>query len=296
MVYVKYLVFILFVALTCSAYAESLWDNQTVPGRVDSGEGRRVELGVKFKATTDGVVHGVKFYKSRANTGRHYGKLWKRDGSLLASKRFRDESSSGWQTVLFDNPIPITKDTVYVASYHTRNGHYSFDKGYFTIAYHNGANLVAPTSGDVGGNGVYRYGWGGFPNNTFNAANYWVDVIFEPAPTPEPEPEPEPEPVVGSISLEWDQNPEPEVGGYRVHYGEQSGSYNEYIDVGGSTYTEITDLPENSTYYFAVTAYPALVYSDIFAESDYSSEVSATISSDPDVIDPPQGVNILCAP
>ena len=29
-----------------------------------------------------------------------------------------------------------------------------------------------------GGNGVYLYGAGGFPTNTFGASNYWVDVVF----------------------------------------------------------------------------------------------------------------------
>jgi hypothetical protein len=31
----------------------------------------------------------------------------------------------------------------------------------------------------VGGNGVYRYGPGGFPDRSWSATNYWVDVIFE---------------------------------------------------------------------------------------------------------------------
>ena len=31
-----------------------------------------------------------------------------------------------------------------------------------------------------GGNGVYRYGdGGGFPTNTYNAGNYWVDIAFQ---------------------------------------------------------------------------------------------------------------------
>lgn len=30
------------------------------------------------------------------------------------------------------------------------------------------------------GNGVYRYGTSSFPTETFNATNYWVDVVFQP--------------------------------------------------------------------------------------------------------------------
>jgi hypothetical protein len=42
----------------------------------------------------------------------------------------------------------------------------------------NGA-LHAPSSGSSGGNGVYASGANGtFPNDSYNAGNYWVDVIF----------------------------------------------------------------------------------------------------------------------
>ena len=41
---------------------------------------------------------------------------------------------------------------------------------------------TAPSSTAAGGNGVYAYGGtntaGIFPTNTFNAANYWADVVF----------------------------------------------------------------------------------------------------------------------
>ena len=40
------------------------------------------------------------------------------------------------------------------------------------------ADGAAPTSG---GNGVYAYGTGSiFPTNSFNASNYWVDVVLNP--------------------------------------------------------------------------------------------------------------------
>ena len=41
--------------------------------------------------------------------------------------------------------------------------------------------LHALTNGVSGGNGVYAYGASSaFPNQTWNAANYWVDVVFQP--------------------------------------------------------------------------------------------------------------------
>ena len=39
--------------------------------------------------------------------------------------------------------------------------------------------LEALSNSAAGGNGVYRYGTTGFPTETFNSANYWVDVVFD---------------------------------------------------------------------------------------------------------------------
>src|SRR5262249_21202904 len=57
--------------------------------------------------------------------------------------------------------------------------------------------LHAPASGSSGGNGVYNYSSSSsFPNNTWSASNYWVDVVFNtvvpPTPTPSNTPTPGP--------------------------------------------------------------------------------------------------------
>ena len=64
------------------------------------------------------------------------------------------------------------------------NGEYSADANYFTSARTNGP-LTAPSSSASGGNGVYAYGSSNlFPNSTFNASNYWVDVVFASTGSP----------------------------------------------------------------------------------------------------------------
>ncbi|MEA2907960.1 MAG: hypothetical protein QOJ15_41, partial [Bradyrhizobium sp.] len=61
----------------------------------------------------------------------------------------------------------------------TTVGEYSVDNNYFANA-HTSGPLTAPSSSSSGGNGVYAYGSSNlFPNNTFSAANYWVDVVFK---------------------------------------------------------------------------------------------------------------------
>jgi hypothetical protein len=78
-----------------------------------------VELGVKVSASTSGSVTGVRFWKDSINTGTHIGSLWGSTGQLLASATFANETASGWQEVLFSQPVQITAGTTYVASYTT---------------------------------------------------------------------------------------------------------------------------------------------------------------------------------
>ena len=70
----------------------------------------------------------------------------------------------------------------YVASYYPPNGRYSVDDGFFASGGVVNSPLTALQDGVDRGNGVYRYGTGGgFPNSTFDASNYWVDVVFTPS-------------------------------------------------------------------------------------------------------------------
>jgi sulfur relay (sulfurtransferase) complex TusBCD TusD component (DsrE family) len=157
----------------------TIWPATAVPGTVDGGPDSAVELGVKFRSDVAGNVTGIRFYKATANTGTHLGHLWSNTGTLLASATFAGESASGWQQVNFATPVALAANTVYVASYHCTVGHYSEDLSYFTSKGVDNPPLHALTNGVSGGNSVYAYGASSaFPNQTWNAANYWVDVVF----------------------------------------------------------------------------------------------------------------------
>ena len=135
---------------------------------------------MKFRSDIAGSITGIRFYKATANTGTHLGHLWSSTGTLLASATFTGESASGWQQVNFATPVAIAANTVYVASYHATVGHYSADVNYFSSKGVDNPPLHALTNGVSGGNGVYAYGASSvFPNQTWNAANYWVDVVFQ---------------------------------------------------------------------------------------------------------------------
>ncbi len=73
-----------------------------------------------------------------------------------------------------------------------------------------------------------------------------------------------------TVTIAWDQNQEPDVIGYKVHYGISSRNYENYqytVDVNNNTSCTIGGLEEGKTYYIAVTA-----YNELF-ESDYSTEL-----------------------
>jgi hypothetical protein len=145
----------------------------------DSGA---ISLGVKFTPSADGAVIGVRFYKGTGNGGTHTGSLWSSTGSRLATATFVSESSTGWQTVYFAQPVQVTSGTTYVASYFAPRGNYASTGSFFASKWTSG-----PLSAPAGTNGVYVYGSDAFPTSSWSSTNYWVDPMFVAAP-PQPQP------------------------------------------------------------------------------------------------------------
>jgi hypothetical protein len=157
----------------------TIWNSATTPAVASVNDTNAVELGVKFTSDTAGYITGLRFYKGSLNTGTHVAHLWTSSGTLLATATFSGETGSGWQQVNFASPIAIAANTVYVASYYAPVGGYSANSGYFASSGADDAPLHALANGVNGGNGVYVYGaGGGFPTNSYNSTNYWVDVMF----------------------------------------------------------------------------------------------------------------------
>jgi hypothetical protein len=161
--------------------SSTIWPVSAIPTVVDPGPDSAVELGVKFRSDSSGYVTGIRFYKASTNTGTHVANLWTSTGTKLATATFTNETSSGWQQVIFPSPVAVTANTVYVASYHTNAGHYSDDQYYFQGAGVDSPPLHTPADGVSGYNGVYAYGSTSiFPTLGWNSSNYWVDVVFQP--------------------------------------------------------------------------------------------------------------------
>jgi hypothetical protein len=165
---------------TTSTPAEqyTVFPTTATPAILADRDTKSVELGMKFRSDVDGYVTGVRFYKgSSTNSGTHVGTLWTSSGQKLGSVTFTNETATGWQQATFTSPIPVKANTTYVISYFAPNGRYSATAKYFTsTAIHN-----PPLHVPAGAAGVYRYGsTSGFPTQTYNNSNYWVDVVFQP--------------------------------------------------------------------------------------------------------------------
>ena len=150
------------------------------PATVDSGETTGTTLGVAFTADSNGKVMGIRFYKAATNTGTHVGACgalpepsWPRPTSRArahpdgrrCSSPLRSRSPRARRT------SPATsRPTATTRSRRRRS----------TLARQ---PAVARSGHGTSPNGVYTYGAASaFPTSTFNASNYWVDVLFAPTP------------------------------------------------------------------------------------------------------------------
>ncbi len=150
----------------------------SVPTEDHANDGEAIEVGMKFRSSQNGFITGIRYFKDEDFTGTRTGHLWTSTGELIASVVFTGESFSGWQQMLLSTPVAITANTTYVVSCFSSSGDYAASSNYFTQPVVNGA-VHALANGEDGPNGLYRYSATPvFPSNSFNASNYWVDVVF----------------------------------------------------------------------------------------------------------------------
>lgn len=160
----------------------SLFAATAKPSLTDPNDPAAVELGVNFSSSVPGQISAIKFYKLPANTSAHVANLWV-GGVKVASAPFTNETASGWQSVALNPPIKVTAGSGVIASYHTI-GHYAANNNGFATQVVSG-----PLTAKATNNGFYTYGTGSsIPASTYQASNYWVDVVFTPTPIPTPTP------------------------------------------------------------------------------------------------------------
>lgn len=91
--------------------------------------------------------------------------------------------------------------------------------------------------------------------------------------------------TTNAATIQWAANQEPDLAGYRAYHGTTSGNYGSPHNIGNATTYQFTNLADNTTHYFSITAH------DLSGnESPPSLEVSKTftmVSANPPVITAP---------
>ena len=169
------------INVTAAGYPFSIFHPSVIP--MQHFMDPPINLGIRFRPNVNGYITAVRFYKGPNNDGTHIGNLWDASGNKLAEVTFTNETAEGWQEAEFSTPVSVTAGEVYTASYYTPSGNFSITNQFFaTEGYPAGSPSVWPLqalSNTEGGNGVYAYGGGPvFPASSYNAANYFVDVVF----------------------------------------------------------------------------------------------------------------------
>ncbi len=150
----------------------SFFTSADVSGVATDPDARPVEVGLKFTSRSAGTLTAVRFLKARGDRGPHRVSVWSGSGEKLGTGAPDTESRSGWQQVELAEPVRVQPGREYVVSYHTSR--YRASQDYFA-----GRTAQAGPLTSIGA-GVYAYGDGGFPTQTWKASNYWVDVVFAP--------------------------------------------------------------------------------------------------------------------
>ena len=84
----------------------------------------------------------------------------------------------------------------------------------------------------------------------------------------------------GSVSVAWNPNPEANISGYKIYWGESSRQYTKVQDAGNMVQATLSNLTAGQTYFCAVTA-----YNTAGQESPYSAEISLAYAGEPAAAD-----------
>src|SRR5690606_6574626 len=139
-----------------------------------------IEVGMKFRASFDGYIWGLRFYKMPNDVGPHVATIWTLDGNIVARLTFKNETASGWQQTMFGSPVSIQGNTTYVVSYHSPSGYYAETDPFFILGPVVNGPLTAIAKTDPDGpNGVYLpTSTPSFPTFNYSSENYWLDVVY----------------------------------------------------------------------------------------------------------------------
>ena len=255
--------------------------------------GAALELGNKFQFTLPGTVFGIHWYQTASNTGNHTVHLWTNAGVSLATASGNDPGT-GWRYFTFVTPVTVSAGTTYVASVFMPNGTYSATNSTTCTGPPNSICWAGPdqtrqyiiglstaNGAAAPGNGVFIVNpVSAFPNNTNQAANYWVDVDYLPTfPLPVTLTEFKATTASRDIVLSWKTMNETNNRGFEIQRSNNNTDWYalNFVDGAGESnvvktynYTDKSLAP--GLYYYR------LKQTDLDGKSKISSVVTATVA------------------
>ena len=129
-----------------------------------------------------GYVSAIRFYKGNLDTGTHTASLWTSAGTLPRHRAVRRRDRlrmAGGDARRRPSRSPPTRRTWRRT---TRRPGTTWPRPTTSPPPVTNGPLTALADGTDGANGLYRYGATGFPTQSFNKSNYWVDVVFSASP------------------------------------------------------------------------------------------------------------------
>lgn len=166
---------------------QSIFTSQ-IPALIDLSDSNYT-LGTLFTSDVNGYIFGIRTYVGNLNNGNTTAALYRHtndaEGVLLGTAQFpiAPLTQNAWNSVLFDTPIPIVANQKYLAAYATNQ--YVATGGFFTSGGLTNGHLTAPQTAFNSRNGKYYVGGLSYPNEEFNGACYFIDVLFDTTLSPE---------------------------------------------------------------------------------------------------------------
>lgn len=154
------------------AAALSSFLGDAVPTQLDPADNAALEVGMRLQAAKDLSIHAVRYYRGPAGSGAAKGNIWSSSGALLGSVNFGSDPTPGWHTAYLAEPVPISQGTTFTVSYYAANGGYVFTPADFAAGRSNAELSLS------GSNGVYAYGTSSMPGSSWNASNYFADLLY----------------------------------------------------------------------------------------------------------------------
>ncbi|MBL0334033.1 MAG: DUF4082 domain-containing protein [Chitinophagaceae bacterium] len=145
-----------------------------VTGGSQNVDNTSTELGMKFHASVNGTISGIRFYKTGTDVLNYTGSIWLNGNTTaLATGAYTSDNTNGWKQIDFASPVSITAGTTYIVSYFSPSpGYYAYTANGLAAPFTNSL-LTAESS-------CYNQPGTGYPASP-SVAKYWVDPVFTSA-------------------------------------------------------------------------------------------------------------------